>query len=87
MAFNNSYGVLLARTIDVLTCSWIWRDYDITISSMTGLALRAQQPPRWARVLGWCLDHIEANHCELAIAADKQRATNALLVLNGTLKP
>ncbi len=87
MAFNNSYGVLLARTIDVLTCSWLWRDYDCTISSMTGLELRKAAPARWARVLGWCLNHIEANHCELAIQADIFRAHTALLVLTGVAKP
>jgi hypothetical protein len=87
MAFNNSYGVLFARTIDVLTCSWIWRDYDITISSMTGLELRKPSPALWARILGWCLNHIEPHHCELAIAADIERATNALLILRGKIGP
>lgn len=87
MAFNNSYGVLLARTIDVLTCSWIWRDYDITISSMTGLELRKPAPARWARILGWCLNHIEPHHCEMAIAADLLRAQTAQAVLTGKEKP
>jgi hypothetical protein len=77
----NGYVGVLARTIDILLCGWIWREYGITISSKTGLALRRPSPPAWARVLGWVLNHIQANHCELAIAADTQRARTALVIL------
>jgi len=84
---NNSYGMVLARAIDILACSWIWRDYDITISSMTGLALRKASPPRWAKVLGWCLNHLQTNHCELAIQADLQRVSQAAAILTGQKSP
>jgi hypothetical protein len=84
---NNSYGVVLARTVDILLCGWIWRDYDITISSMCGLELRKPVPARWARILGWCLNHIQTNHCKQAIDADMLRAHTALLILVGMTPP
>jgi hypothetical protein len=79
---NNSYGMVLARSIDILACSWIWRDYDVTISSMTGLELRKAAPRRWARVLGAVLDWIQKGHCELAIAADLARVNAAKEILS-----
>ena len=80
---NNSYTLVISRSLDILLCSWIWRNYDITISSMTGLALKSKSPPKWAVYLGWVLNHIQANHCNLAIAADIERATSALAILSG----
>lgn len=79
--YSNSYAMVLARSLDILACSWIWRDYDITISSMTGLELRKSAPARWAKILGWCLNHLQANHCEQAIVADIARCTEALKIL------
>jgi hypothetical protein len=83
VSYNNSYGVVLARTVDILLCGWIWRDYDITISSMAGLAMRAIRPPLWAHLLHVLLNRIQANHCELAIQADIERCQQALKMLNG----
>ncbi len=80
-AYRNSYFFVLVRAIDILACTWIWRDYDITISSMTGLELRKPKPRLWARVLGWVLNHLQANHCELAIVADRTRCQQALAIL------
>ncbi len=85
--FSKSYGVLLARAVDVLLCTWIWRDYDITISSMTGLELRRSNPIWWAKGLGWVLNKIQSGHCEKAIAADTARAQAALAILTGKVNP
>jgi hypothetical protein len=79
--YSNGYVIVIARTIDILFCGWIWRDYDVTISSMTGLELRNPAPRWWARWLGWVLNHIQTNHCELAITADIERANQALALL------
>lgn len=78
----NTYAVLIARALDILLCTWIWRDYDLTISSMCGLELRRAAPAWWAVVFGrWFLNNIEHNHCELAIAADIVRCQAALTML------
>lgn len=81
--YSNSYVMVLARTVDILLCGWIWRDYDVTISSMTGLELRKKAgAARWAKVLGGFLNWIQTNHCELAVAADIERANQALGILS-----
>ena len=85
--YNNSYGFVILRAIDLFWGTLIWRDYAITISSMTGLELRKAAPARWARILGWVLNHIEPHHCEMAIAADLLRAQTAQAVLTGKEKP
>ena len=81
---NNTYAMVLARAVDILACTLIWRDYDVTISSMCGLQLRTATPALWARILGWTLNHLQANHCELAILADLQRAKTTLQMLGLT---
>ena len=78
---NNTYTMVLARAVDIFACTLIWRDYDVTISSMCGLQLRTKTPALWARVLGGILNHLQANHCELAILADLQRAKATLTML------
>lgn len=80
-SYNKGYLVTLMRAVDVLACTWIWRDYDVTISSMTGLELRLSSPRRWAIVLGWILNHLQAGHCESAIVADTVRCNQALGIL------
>lgn len=80
---NNTYFLVLARSVDILACSWIWRDYDITISSMCGLELRKPAPARWAKILGGALNWLQTGHCESAIAADITRCKAALGVLGG----
>ena len=77
--------VLLA--IDMALCAVIWRDPDITISSMCGLYLKQPKPPLWARCLGWVLNHIEKDHTTLAIADDIWRAQQALAILTGFERP
>lgn len=79
--YSNAYFLVILRGVDILLCSWIWRDYDITISSMTGLALRKPNPPRWARLLGGFLNWLQTDHCEQAIAADTLRCAQALEIL------
>jgi hypothetical protein len=87
MAFNNSYGFVFLRAVDLFWASLVWRDYAVTISSMTGLELRKPAPKRWARILGWCLNHLQAGHCEAAIAADLTRAYLAIKILEGRMQP
>lgn len=80
-SFSNVWAVVILRSLDVFWACVIWRDYDITISSYTGLELRKPKPQLWARVLGWVLNHIQKDHCEGAIAADIERARDALTIL------
>jgi hypothetical protein len=82
--FNNAWAIVILRAFDVFWACVIWRDYDITISSYTGLELRKAQPREWARMLGWILNHIQANHCEIAIKADIERCKEALMILGGS---
>lgn len=77
----NSFLMVILRGIDILFATWIWRDYDITISSLTGLELRKASPRKWAVILGWVLNHIQKNHCELAIISDTARALTTLQML------
>ena len=85
--YNKSYAVLIARVIDIAISTFVWRDYDITISAQTGLLMRRADPPRWARVLNAFLNWIETNHCNLAIACDIERAQQALRILTGAESP
>lgn len=79
--FNRGYAVLLLRVLDVAVQTVIWRDYDITISAQCGLEIRKAKPAAWARVLNWFLNKCEANHCELAITCDRERAYAAIGIL------
>jgi hypothetical protein len=75
------FKVLIA--IDMCAAAVIFRDADVTISSLTGLALRAETPPIWAIVLGeWFLNRLQTDHCELAIVHDvlRLRAAERLLL-------
>lgn len=38
--YNHTYVVLIARVIDIAMQTFIWRDYDITISAQVGLLMR-----------------------------------------------
>jgi hypothetical protein len=79
--FTNVWAVVILRALDVFFACCIWRDYDVTISAWTGLDLRKPTPQHWSRILGWILNRIQPNHCELAIAADIERAQAALIIL------
>ena len=81
---NNAYTMVLARAVDIFACTLIWRDYDVTISSMCGLQLRTAKPALWARLLGGMLNKLQTNHCELAIIADLTRAKTTLTMLGMT---
>jgi len=81
MSIDNGYVFKVLIAVDIFVCSIVWRDADITISSMTGLELRKPNPKKWAVVLGWVLNHIQKNHCEMAIESDIDRAYSALLIL------
>lgn len=84
--YNKGYVVLLARVADIAVQTFVWRDYDITISAQCGLAMRGAKPARWARVLNRFLNWLEPGHCELAIACDIERAEQALRILRMTEK-
>lgn len=78
-----AYTRVLCTAVDVM-CAWaIWREADITISAHCGLELRKARPARWARWMGYCLNRLQTDHCELAIAGDMRRAQDALRVLTG----
>lgn len=71
---SNGYVFKVLLYLDIFVGGLIFRDADITISSMTGMELRKPAPRRWARILGWILDHIQKGHCESAIIHDRERA-------------
>lgn len=79
MRKNYAYKVLLF--LDIFLCALLFRDPDVTISAETGLALQRAKPPLWAKAIGWLLDHIQANHCAMAIQDDIARAQLAILYL------
>lgn len=85
--YNKAYGVLLLRALDLLLATFVWRDYGVTISAQTGLIMRKLHPPLWARVLNRFLNMCEPNHCELAIACDRERAKLAIAILDGRTPP
>lgn len=67
--------------LDVFLCVVIFRDPDVSISSETKLASERAKPPRWATALRWCLDHIQKDHCALAVEHDILRAQTAIKYL------
>lgn len=84
VTFSNVWAIVFLRALDLFWATLIWRQYDITISSWTGLACRQAYPPIWARDLEWALNHIQPNHCEKAIRADIERANSALKILGAS---
>jgi hypothetical protein len=82
MSLRSGYVYKVLLFLDLFACAVIFRDPDVTISAETGLALKRPNPPRWARVLGWILDHIQANHCALAVDDDIARARAAIAYLS-----
>lgn len=79
--YGNSYVFVILRSVDLFIADIVWRKYGVTISSWTGLALRAEAPKGWAIWLGAFLVTCQLNHCEEAIAADRARAEYAQGVL------
>ena len=78
---SNAYFLVVLRAVDILACTWIWRNYDITISSMCGLELRKFKPAWWAQMLGGFLNWLQPGHCESAIIADRARLIAAQVIL------
>ena len=74
--------MVIARSFDILFCTWVYKEYDLTISSMCGLELKKENPRLWARTLGWCLNKIQKDHCLKAIINDISRAEEALEILH-----
>lgn len=67
--------------VDLFAAALIFRDADVTISSMTGLELKKAKPALWARVLGGVLNKIQPGHCTMAITDDIARAEAAVKLL------
>lgn len=80
---SGTYTRILATSVDILLAAAVWRQYDITISSHCGLALRNPSGNRLLRGLGRLLNTIQRNHCELAIQGDMERAKEAITALWG----
>lgn len=83
MSVEQTWVYKAIRAVDIFGAAVVFRDTDVTISSECGLALRRPAPPRWARWLGAFLNWVQPGHCEIAIAADIQRAKDALALLGG----
>lgn len=79
--YGNSYVFVVLRALDLNVASLVWRNYGVTISAMTGLALRQPTPSAWSILLGAFLTLCQRNHCEEAIAADRYRAQQALNIV------
>jgi hypothetical protein len=43
--YNKGYAVLIARVLDIAISTFVWRDYDITISAQVGLLMLRGQCP------------------------------------------
>lgn len=86
MSVNNTYAFKFLIALDMFACALIWRDSDVTISSMTGLEMRKSAPALWARALNGFLNLLQKGHCELAIASDLARAQAAQQLLTETPK-
>jgi hypothetical protein len=80
----SSYAFKTVLAVDYFFSVVLFGDFNVTISSRTGLLLRTANPPDWARLLGGALDKIQTNHCELAIAHDIQRSKDAITFLSGS---
>lgn len=75
---------IFAVSVDILFFSICRGVYDCTISSWCGLEIRkGSAGNKFGRGLGWVLNHIQKDHCELAIAADQARAAACLNYLTG----
>ena len=84
---GKSYGYNVALTVDLWLCALIFRDPDITISSMTRLYMMRAKPPYWARGLNGFLNLLQPGHCEIARLSDIARAQGAIVILNAQEPP
>lgn len=67
----------------MFTASVFWNKDDVTVSSLCGLALRQGRSYSLLGRLGFVLNKIQTNHCELAIQADLSRAQSTIALLKG----
>lgn len=81
---GNGYVQKVLLYFDIFLSGVVFRDPNITISARTGLEMRKEKPPRWARVLNGFLNLFEKGHCEKAIQGDINRANQALRMLNAS---
>lgn len=86
MAWSNTYSHTLAIAVDILTASVFWNVEDVCVSSLAGLSLRKRETNTFLARLGALLSKIEANHCELSIAADLDRMVEGTTLLNSVKK-
>lgn len=82
MAWSNTYSHTLVIAVDIFTASTFWNTEDVTVSSLSGLALRKGEINTFLAHLGNLLNKIQNDHCELAIAADLSRCAQASALLN-----
>jgi hypothetical protein len=82
VAWSNTYSHTLAIAVDIFTASTFWNTEGITVSSLCGLALRRGETRTFLARLGYLLNKIQINHCELAIASDLSRSAQASALLN-----
>jgi len=68
--------------VDILACSLVTRDPDVTLSARCGLYCRHDPPFFWF-ILGKLLEALQKGHLEMAIAADLARARAAVKMLAG----
>lgn len=87
MSWSNTYSHTLAIAVDILTASVFWNVEDVTVSSLCGLAIRKGLTTSFLGRLGWVLNKISKNHCELAIAADLDRMSKGTALLNSAHSP
>lgn len=87
--YRRGFALVVARGADILLATWVWRDYDLTISSLCGLERRKVRAAWkwWAVVIGGMLEWIQPGHCEAALAADRARAQLAIDIIDGKLAP
>jgi len=76
--YSQRYVVVVARAADLFISTVIKRDYGITVSSWCGMELRKKGSPTIYSNLGKFLNKLQKDHCELAMAADRERAEYVL---------
>lgn len=97
MSWSGTYSHNVLLAIDELGAMLFWNQPDITISSMCGIVMNADQHVEWVpnllalKLYGWQLailrwlgprlNQIQANHCQGAILADQQRAQVVMKIL------
>ena len=70
MSFGQTYVYNLLFDLDLSLGYAIWRTRGVTISGQTGRAMKAANPPRWARTLNGFLNWFKQGHCAQAYLDD-----------------